>query len=74
MEWIALIFAIGFVLVTELLNTAIELIADFISPSENKMIGRIKDIAAGAVLISVWTAVAIGLIILVPYVCIFTGL
>ncbi len=69
MEWIALIFAIGFVLVTELLNTAIELFADFISPNENEMIGRIKDIAAGAVLIAVLAAVAAGTIILLPYVC-----
>ncbi len=68
-EWIALIFAIGFVLVTELLNTTIELIADFISPGENKIIGRIKDIAAGAVLIAVLAAVAVGLIILLPYLC-----
>ncbi|MEZ4792441.1 MAG: diacylglycerol kinase [Gelidibacter sp.] len=33
------------------LNTAIEYIADFIHPELHKSIGRIKDIAAGAVFI-----------------------
>lgn len=65
-EWIAVIFAIGFVLVTEILNTAIENISDFISPEKNDSIKKIKDISAGAVLISAIVAFVIGLIVFVP--------
>ena len=46
--WVLIIFAIGFVFVAELFNTAIEMLADFISPGQNKTIGKIKDISAGA--------------------------
>jgi diacylglycerol kinase len=66
MEWIIVIFAIGFVIAFELINTAIEQIANFISPEKHESIKRIKDIAAGAVLISVITAVLIGFIIFLP--------
>ena len=66
MEWIIVIFAIGFVIAFELINTAIEQIANFISPEKHESIKRIKDIAAAAVLISVITAVLIGFIIFLP--------
>ena len=65
-EWIIVIFAIGFVIAFELINTAIEQIANFISPEKHESIKRIKDIAAAAVLISVITAVLIGFIIFLP--------
>jgi diacylglycerol kinase len=66
MEWGLIVFAIGMVLVSELMNTAIELLVDFISPNYNKKVGLIKDVAAGAVLISAITSVVIGLIIFLP--------
>jgi diacylglycerol kinase len=66
LEWIAVIFAIGFVITSELLNTAIEQIANFISPEKHESIKRIKDISAAAVLISVISAVFIGFIIFWP--------
>ncbi len=65
-EWLALVFAIGFVFSLELLNSAIENIADFISPEKHEQIKRIKDLAAGAVLFAAITAVMIGLLIFVP--------
>ena len=65
-EWIALTVAIGFVISIEIINTAIENIADFISPERNESIKKIKDLAAAAVLISALTALAIGLIIFIP--------
>lgn len=65
-EWIAVIFAIGFVIITEILNTCIENMADFISPEKNEKIKVIKDVAAAAVLLSTITAVIIGLIIFLP--------
>ncbi len=66
-EWIAQLFAIGLVMSIEGVNTAIEAIADFIHPDFHNKIGFIKDIAAGAVFIAAITAVAIGLLIYIPY-------
>ena len=65
-EWIAIIFAIGFVISLEIVNSAIENIADFISPEKDKKIKKIKDLAAAAVLIGAITAFIIGLIIFLP--------
>ncbi|MGB3589229.1 MAG: diacylglycerol kinase family protein, partial [Tunicatimonas sp.] len=59
-EWVVIVLTIGFVLVTEILNTAIEDIADFISPQRDVRIKRIKDLGAAAVLLSAVTAVVIG--------------
>jgi len=66
MEWIAIVFAIGFVFVVEIFNTAIENITDFISPDEHPSIKRIKDMSAAGVLISTVTAMVIGLIVFLP--------
>ena len=66
-EWIFQTFAIGLVLSVEGLNTAVEKIADFIYPNYHERIGFIKDIAAGAVFFAAMTAIAVGLIIYVPY-------
>lgn len=71
-EWIAIIFAIGFVFTSEAFNTAIEQYVDLVKPEFHPKAGNIKDIAAGAVLISAITAAAIGLIIFIPkIVCLF---
>jgi len=66
LEWIAILFAIGFVFVTEILNTSIEKICDFISLEKHIQIKRIKDLAAAAVIISAIIAVIIGFIIFLP--------
>jgi len=66
-EWMILVLCIGFVFSAELLNTAVELIADFISPAQHPDIGKIKDIAAGAVLIAAIVSVIVGILIFWPY-------
>lgn len=65
-EWIAVLFSIGFVFVCELLNTAVENIADFICNEENPTIKKSKDVAAAAVMISSITALLVGLLIFIP--------
>ena len=65
-EWILQILTIGVVVAVEGLNTAIEKLADFIHPEQNQTIGLIKDVSAGAVLITGITAVIIGFIIYFP--------
>ncbi|HAS80936.1 MAG: hypothetical protein UR25_C0001G0036 [Candidatus Nomurabacteria bacterium GW2011_GWE1_32_28] len=65
-EWIILIFCIGFVLVSEAFNTAIEIDIDLTSPEYHPFARDTKDVAAAAVLLSVFTAIIIGLIIFLP--------
>jgi len=65
-EWCLVIFAMGFVLVAEIFNTAIEFLVDFISPGYDKKAGVIKDIVAGGVLVSAITAAIIGLLVFIP--------
>ncbi len=65
-EWLAIVFAIGFVITLEIINSAIENIADFVSPERNEVIKKVKDLAAAGVLFSAFTALVIGLVIFVP--------
>ena len=65
-EWIAVVFAIAFVLVAEIFNTAIESLSDVISSDYKRLIRRAKDLAAGGVLMAAIAAVIVGLIIFVP--------
>tara|TARA_B100000767_G_C19714783_1_gene514445 strand:- start:687 stop:1058 length:372 start_codon:yes stop_codon:yes gene_type:complete len=61
-----LIFAIGLVWVSETFNSAIEALADEVNSELSAGIKKTKDIAAGAVLISSFTAFIIGLLIFLP--------
>ena len=62
-ELIALLLAIAFVLIAEMVNTAIEAAVDVASTSFDPMAKLAKDIAAGAVLIASVNAVAIGYLV-----------
>ena len=65
-EWITITFAIGLVIALEAINSAIENIADFISPEQNPQIKKIKDLSAAAVLVVAISSCAVGIIIFVP--------
>jgi diacylglycerol kinase len=65
-EWLCISLAIGLVLVTELLNTAVELLVDLVSPEFNALAGKVKDVAAGAVLVAAGTSVILAAIIFIP--------
>jgi diacylglycerol kinase len=65
-EWALLIFAIGLVFSMEVMNTAIEFLTDLVSPNPNEKAGKVKDIAAGAVLLAAITALLIGIIVFLP--------
>jgi len=65
-EWIAVIFCIGMVFALELVNTAIENMADFVSKEYHQSIKKIKDLAAAAVFVGAVAAAVIGLIIFLP--------
>ena len=65
-EWGFVIFAIGFVIVAELFNTAMERLGDEAANGQQKMnIKRAKDTAAAAVLLSAVTALIIGILFLI---------
>ena len=65
-EAIAIVLAVAFVWVAEMINTTLEKTMDFISIEKNESIKMIKDLAAGAVLIASTAAVIIGSIIFIP--------
>lgn len=65
-EWIAVVFAIGFVIALEIINSAVENLADFVSPDKHEKIKKIKDLSAAGVLIAAITALITGLIIFIP--------
>jgi len=65
-EWLWLSLAIAFVLVVELINTAIEVLVDLVSPQQQARAGAIKDMAAAAVLVAALLALVIALLIFVP--------
>lgn len=67
MEWAAVILCIGMVIAAELFNTAIETLVDLVSPQRHPLAGRVKDVAAGAVLVCAITAAATGLFIFLPH-------
>lgn len=67
-EWLIQIGFIGLVMSIEGLNTAVEYVADFIHPEHHQSIGRIKDIAAGAVFIASVAAVIAAIVIYFPKV------
>jgi diacylglycerol kinase (ATP) len=62
-ELIALLLAIAFVLIAEMINTAIEHTIDVATTSFDPMAKLAKDIAAGSVLIASVNAVAIGYLV-----------
>lgn len=66
-EFVIIIFMIGFVLATETLNTALEELCDKFQPTHDPHVAKIKDLAAAAVLISAISAVAVGLAIFIPH-------
>lgn len=66
MEWIMIVFAIGFVFAAEAFNTAIEIWVDKLQPDFDPKAGRAKDLAAAAVLIAAISAATVGLIIFIP--------
>lgn len=66
-EWIITLMLIGIVWMAEIFNTAIEKLADRVTQDRDPMIGQVKDLAAGAVLIICIVAVVCALIIYGPY-------
>ncbi len=67
-EWMVVMLCIGTVISAELFNSAIERLVDLVSPEWQKIAGEVKDISAGAVLVTAIVAAIVGLIVFLPYV------
>ncbi len=65
-QWALVTVAVASVWTAEAVNTAFELLADALAPDFNPLIGKAKDVAAGAVLLAAIGAAAIGLLVFVP--------
>ena len=65
-EWCIIVILIGLVWSAEAINTAIEKLADVVSPDYHRAIKDVKDLAAAGVLILAISAVIVGGIIFIP--------
>ena len=63
LELVALMLAITFVLIAEMVNTAVEATIDVATTSFDPLAKLAKDIAAGAVLIAAMNAIAVGYLV-----------
>jgi len=66
-EWIAILLISAAVLSAEAINSSIEKLCDHLNPEKHNVIKKVKDTAAGAVLILAIFAIIIGLVIFIPY-------
>ncbi len=67
LEFILLVFSMVLVLFAELLNTAVEIVVDMVSPEFHPLARRAKDVAAGAVLMACGGAAVMGYLALTNY-------
>ncbi len=73
-ELAAIIAVSGLVLCMEVMNSAVEALADFVHPEHAPAIGLVKDMAAGAVMLAALFSGAIGLVIFTPRLAALLGL
>lgn len=66
-DWLITLILIGVVWMAEIFNTAIEKLADRVTKDRDPIIGQVKDLAAGAVLVICIVAVICAFIIYYPY-------
>lgn len=65
-EWRWIVLSIAVVLLTELVNTALEALTDLVMPDYHNLAKKAKDAAAGAVLIAAIFSLTCGSIIFLP--------
>lgn len=67
-EWCILLIMIGLVIGAELINTSIENLTDLVTKEQHPLAGKVKDIAAAAVLVLSVVSGIVGIIIFAKYV------
>ena len=66
-DWRWIVVAIFLVWAAEAFNTSVEYVCDMVSPDHNVVVKHAKDVSAGAVLLSAFSAACIGLLTFWPY-------
>lgn len=66
LEILLLFLTIAFVIVAEMINTAVEVVVDLITKEHHPLAAIAKNVAAGAVLIAAVMAVVVGYLIFIP--------
>lgn len=72
-EWLVCLVLIGFVLMAEFFNTAIEYVVDLASPDIHPLAKAAKDTASAGVLMMAILSAIIGIVIFVPKIVLFVG-
>lgn len=67
-EWAVILFIIGLVFITEMINTSIESVVDLATDQFHEKAKTAKDVSAGMVLITALIAVLVGILIFVPHI------
>ncbi|MDU1892398.1 MAG: diacylglycerol kinase family protein [Dysgonomonas sp.] len=70
-EWLIILLLIALVFCMEIINSAIENLADYISPEWHSKIKKVKDLSAAGVFVAALISVICGLIIFIPKICDF---
>ncbi|MCD9019061.1 diacylglycerol kinase family protein [Parachryseolinea silvisoli] len=68
LEWCVLLFNIALVLSLEVVNSSLENLVDLVTRERHPLAGKVKDLAAGAVVVASAMAVVMGVIVFWPYV------
>lgn len=66
-EFALVMISVTLVLVSELVNSAVERVADILKPRLDSYIKEIKDITAAAVFLSALSSVIVGCLVFIPY-------
>jgi diacylglycerol kinase (ATP) len=66
-DWVLLLLTIALVWTAEALNSSLEYLADAAVPEHHELVGRAKDVAAAGVLVCALVAVAVGVLVFLPY-------
>lgn len=66
LEWAIILIVIAFVLISEIINSVIESLIDYVKPEIHPQAKIIKDMMAGAVLLTAILSLIIGILIFAP--------
>ncbi len=71
LEWTVVVICIAMVISSEIINSSLERMADFVQPEKDNRIKEIKDLGAAAVLVCAIASVIVGIIIFLPKIIAF---
>ncbi|MBQ2376030.1 MAG: diacylglycerol kinase family protein [Bacteroidales bacterium] len=73
LEWTVVLICIAMVISSEIINSSLERMADFVQPEMDNRIKEIKDLGAAAVLVCAIASVIVGIIIFLPKIIAFVS-